>query len=92
MVLCGLSDQYNRAERPPGPTLGPVIGARARLEGLVVYDHLADFDRCRDELLAMIGSGTLRHREHVHHGLASAPGGFIDLLQGGNLGKALVRL
>lgn len=29
VVLCGLSDQYNRAERPPGPNLGPVIGARA---------------------------------------------------------------
>lgn len=92
VVLCGLSDQYNRAERPPGPNLGPVIGARARLEGLVVYDHLADFDRCRGELLAMIGNGTLRYREHVHHGLASAPAGFIDLLQGGNLGKALVSL
>ena len=29
VVLCGLSDQYNRSERPPGPNLGPVIGARA---------------------------------------------------------------
>ena len=92
VVLCGLSDQYNRAERPPGPNLGPVIGARARLEGLVVYDHLADLDRCRAELAAMIQAGTLRYREHLHEGLASAPAGFIGLLKGQNLGKALVRL
>lgn len=92
VVLCGLSDQYNRAERPPGPNLGPVIGARARVEGLVVYDHLADFDQCRRELAQMIAAGTLRYREHIYEGLASAPAGFIGLLNGENLGKALVRL
>lgn len=92
VVLCGLSDQYNRAERPAGPNLGPVIGARARLEGLVVYDHLADFAQCRSELAQMIAAGTLRYREHIHDGLASAPAGFIGLLNGDNLGKALVRL
>lgn len=92
VVLCGLSDQYNRAERPPGPNLGPVIGARARLQGLVVHDHLSDLERCRSELAAMIGAGTLRYREHIHDGLASAPAGFIGLLNGSNLGKALVRL
>ena len=92
VALCGLSDQYSRAERPPGPNLGPVIGARARLEGLVVYDHLADLDRCRAELAAMIHAGTLHYREHIHTGLASAPAGFIGLLKGENLGKALVRL
>ncbi|WP_313171308.1 NADP-dependent oxidoreductase [Stenotrophomonas sp.] len=92
VVLCGLSDQYNRAERPAGPNLGPVIGARARLEGLVVYDHLADFVQCRAELAQMIAAGTLRYREHIHDGLAAAPAGFIGLLKGENLGKALVRL
>lgn len=92
VVLCGLSDQYNRGERPAGPNLGPVIGARARLQGLVVYDHLHEFDRCRSELAAMIAAGTLRYREHIHEGLASAPAGFIGLLNGENLGKALVRL
>lgn len=92
VVLCGLSDQYNHAERPAGPNLGPVIGARARMEGLVVHDHLADFAQCRSELAQMIADGTLRYREHIHHGLAAAPAGFIGLLTGENLGKALVRL
>ena len=90
VVLCGLSDQYNRAERPPGPNLGPVIGARARLEGLVVYDHLADFARCRSELSSLIAAGQLHYREHIHHGLENAAAGFIGLLNGANTGKALV--
>lgn len=90
VVLCGLSDQYNRAERPPGPNLGPVIAARARLEGLVVYDHLADLDTCRRELAGLVAAGRLRYREHVHHGLENAVDGFIGLLRGENTGKALV--
>ena len=90
VVLCGLSDQYNRAERPPGPNLGPVIGARARLEGLVVYDHLADFGICRQQLAGLIGAGQLHYREHIHHGLEQAAAGFIGLLRGENTGKALV--
>lgn len=90
VVLCGLSDQYNRAERPPGPNLGPVIGARARLEGLVVYDHLADFATCRQELAGLIAAGQLHYREHIHHGLEQAAAGFIGLLNGENTGKALV--
>lgn len=90
VVLCGLSDQYNRAERPPGPNLGPVIGARARLEGLVVYDHLADFGTCRQELAGLIAAGQLHYREHIHHGLEQAAAGFIGLLNGENTGKALV--
>ena len=92
VVLCGLSDQYNRAEPPPGPNLGPVIGARARLEGLVVYDHLVDLPQCRQMLSAMITNGSLRYREHISHGLLSAPEGFIGLLRGENLGKALVQM
>ena len=92
VVLCGLSDQYNRSERPAGPNLGPVIGARARLQGLVVYDHLQDFAQCQAELAAMIGAGTLRYREDVHHGLEQAPAGFIALLTGENRGKSLVQL
>ncbi|WP_442683198.1 NADP-dependent oxidoreductase [Stenotrophomonas sp. JC08] len=90
VVLCGLSDQYNRAQRPPGPNLGPVIGARARLEGLVVYDHLADFGICRQQLAGLIGAGQLHYREHIHHGLEQAAAGFIGLLRGENTGKALV--
>lgn len=90
VVLCGLSDQYNRAQRPAGPNLGPVIGARARLEGLVVYDHLADFGACRQELAGLITAGQLHYREHIHHGLEHAAAGFIGLLRGQNTGKALV--
>ncbi len=92
VVLCGLIDQYHRAERPPGPNLGPVIAARARLEGLVVYDHLAELARCRAELGAMLAAGSLHYHEHRVHGLAAVPAAFIDLLRGEHHGKVLASL
>lgn len=92
IVLCGLASQYNADTPPPGPNLGPVIGARARMEGLVVYDHLPQFDAFRAELAPLLREGSLKYREQVYAGLAQAPQAFVDLMQGRNLGKALVRL
>lgn len=92
VVLCGLSSQYNQDQRPPGPNLGPVIGARARLEGLVVYDHMDRFAEFQAEVAPLVRSGELRYREEVSEGLASAPQAFVNLMQGRNRGKTLVRV
>jgi NADPH-dependent curcumin reductase CurA len=92
VVLCGLIDQYNAAQRPPGPNLGPVIGARATLTGLVVYDHLDRFPEFLAEVAPALRRGEIRWREDVRRGLAAAPGAFVDLMQGANLGKLLVRV
>lgn len=92
IVLCGLSGQYNEGVPPPGPHLGPVIGARARMEGLVVYDHLDRFQEFHEEVSDLVRGGRLRYREHVYQGLGQAAAGFASLMRGENLGKALVRL
>jgi NADPH-dependent curcumin reductase CurA len=44
------------------------------------------------ELGQLVGSGTLRPRESVAQGLASAPAAFLGLLKGKNFGKQLVKL
>jgi NADPH-dependent curcumin reductase CurA len=92
VVLCGLIDQYNRDTRPVGPNLGPVIGARARLEGLVVYDHLGRFPEFVAEVGPKVADGRIRWLADVRDGLAAAPEQFIALLEGRNVGKALVRV
>lgn len=92
VVLCGLSSQYNQDQWPPGPNLGPVIAARARLEGLVVYDHMHRFAEFQAEVAPLVRSGALRYREEVSEGLEHAPQAFVDLMQGRNRGKALVHV
>jgi NADPH-dependent curcumin reductase CurA len=92
VVLCGLIDQYNAAQRPPGPNLGPVIGARATLTGLVVYDHLDRLPDFLAEVAPGVRDGSIRWREDVRRGLAAAPQAFVDLMRGANVGKLLVRV
>lgn len=92
VVLCGLIDQYNADQRPPGPNLGPVIAARATLTGLVVHDHLDQFNAFVAEVAPALREGRIRHREDLVVGLDAAPRHFVAMLAGRNRGKALVRL
>jgi NADPH-dependent curcumin reductase CurA len=39
-----------------------------------------------------IAGGQVTSRETVHDGIETAPGAFLDLFSGGNIGKMLVRL
>jgi NADPH-dependent curcumin reductase CurA len=91
IVLCGMITQYNSdGPAPPGPNLAPVIGARATVRGLVVYDHQdkeADFLRQSTEWLRQ---GKLAYREDVAEGLEQAPAAFCRLMRGENVGKAIV--
>ncbi len=93
VVLCGMITQYNAdGAPPPGPNLAPVIGARATMRGLVVYDHQdkeADFLR---QCYAWLRDGKLAYREDVAHGLEEAPEAFCRLMRGENVGKAIVYL
>jgi NADPH-dependent curcumin reductase CurA len=92
VVLCGMIEAYSLDAPPPGPFLGPVVGARATLKGLVVYDWMHKMP----ELLRVVGGwirgGSFRYREDVTEGLEHAPEAFCRLMRGGNFGKALVRV
>ena len=92
VALCGLMDQYNQAEVPPGPNPGLVIRARATMRGLVVYDHEDLRPRMEEELGGRIRDGSLAYREAVFEGLESAPTAFCRLMAGKTFGKTVVCL
>ncbi len=92
VALCGLMDQYNQAQTPPGPNPGLVIRARATMRGLVVYDHEDLRPRMEEELGGRIRDGSLAYREAVFEGLESAPTAFCRLMAGQTFGKTVVRL
>lgn len=92
IILCGMIDQYQLEERPPGPNLAPLIAARASMHGLVVYDHFDAMSEFLDEAVPLYRSGRLACRETIYEGLAQAPKAFCDLMSGKGHGKHLVRL
>ncbi len=92
IVLCGMIEAYSMDQPPAGPWLGPVVGARATMKGLVVYDHMQRMPELTKVVGAWIRDGSFHYREDIAEGVASAPEAFCRLMRGGNFGKALVRI
>jgi NADPH-dependent curcumin reductase len=92
MVLCGLVDQYHADAPPPGLPAGLIVGKRAQVSGLVVYDFYGRWAEFLAELQPAVARGAIVIAEDAAHGLAGAPAQFQKLLEGRHLGKALVSL
>ncbi len=91
LAVCGMIAGYNGAPMPmANPAL--ILVNRLKLEGFIVSEHMEVWPQALSELGHLVGSGQLRPRESVAHGLASAPEAFLGLLQGKNFGKQLVKL
>jgi NADPH-dependent curcumin reductase CurA len=92
IVICGQISQYN-AERPE-PTFHPglLITFRATMQGFLVSDYAPRFGEALPRLARWLADGKLRYREDVTEGLENAPRAFISMLNGGNRGKALVKV
>ncbi|MGI9236897.1 MAG: zinc-binding dehydrogenase, partial [Woeseiaceae bacterium] len=90
VVLCGLMAQYNSNEMPPGPNPAFIIKARATVRGMVVYDH----EDLRAEMVTQVSQwlrdGKIKYLEDRTEGLENAPEAFSRLMQGKNVGKAIV--
>jgi NADPH-dependent curcumin reductase CurA len=93
IVLCGMPAAYS-LDSPPahGPWLGPVVGARATIRGLVVYDHFHRMGEMQKVIGRWIREGRFKYREDVTDGLEHAPEAFCRLMRGENFGKSLVRV
>lgn len=91
-VLCGLAAQYHADAPPPGIPTGLIIGKRAQLHGLVVYDFYDRWDVFMEEVAPLVRSGALTIAEDHAEGLEAAPALFERLMDGANVGKALIAL
>jgi len=92
VALCGLVSQYN-ATSPDGIfNLRALFNKRVRLQAFLLSDHKDLLAQASADLLIAFRDGQLRHEETIYEGLDQAPLAFVDMLQGKNLGKQLVRL
>ena len=92
IVLCGFMTQYNLATPPPGPNLGPIVGSRASIKGVVVYDH---YDK-QQEFITLasqwLEEGKINYIEDEVFGIENTPTHFCSLMRGENFGKTIVTL
>lgn len=94
IVCCGAMSAYDAGVPPPGPRGVPalLVARRLRMQGFVVLDHPMLRDAAEAQLARWIDEGTLSVPMHVTEGLENAPSALLELLAGGNFGKAMVRV
>jgi NADPH-dependent curcumin reductase len=96
--VCGVIAHYNEEALTTGPdrlplAMSTVLQKRIRMQGFIILDHYGErFDTFRREMAEWVAAGRVKHREHVVDGLQNAPGALIDLLEGRNFGKVVVRV
>lgn len=93
IAICGQISQYNLSEPEQGPRLlWNLIVKRAKVEGLLVTDFAERYGEAFRELYGWVSDGQLKYRERITEGIENAPAAFIEMLQGANIGKQLVRV
>ncbi len=93
VALCGMISNYNDEELQPGPRgMTVIIGRRLTIQGFIVTDHLEAGKEYVSKAIQWLAEGKLKYHETIAEGIENAPSAFIDLLQGKNIGKQIVRL
>ena len=92
-AFCGMISQYNDTDPTPGPSnLIQIVGKRLRFEGFIVSDHFGEMPAFISDMAGWIKDGKITWRETVDDGVEAAPGAFMKLFKGENVGKMLVKL
>lgn len=92
IVICGRISGYHAAEPYGIKNMGAVLVNRVRMQGIIVFDWADRYAEANKALAGYVAQGKLKTRESIVDGLERAPQGFIDLVNGRNFGKQLVKL
>lgn len=96
ITLCGMAAKYNMTSLPEGPDrttilLFNIMAKRITIKGLIIYDHMADHAKFIEDMSAWVCDGKIKVKEDITVGIENAIGAFINLMQGKNFGKPLVK-
>jgi hypothetical protein len=93
IAVCGQISQYNAEQPEMGPRwLGQLIIKQAKVEGFLVYQFSDRYEEALRQLSNWLRERKIKYREDVVDGLENAPRAFINMMEGHNIGKQLVKI
>lgn len=93
VINCGAISLYNETEQPTGPRLETtLIKQSVKMQGFIVSNYEEDFLEGIQQLSQWLLEGKLKREETVVEGFDQIPQAFIDLFNGKNKGKMLVKV
>jgi len=93
VIKCGTVSIPVWVPPPQGPRIDrEILTRRLRIEGFIIFDHIARFEAAAAKLAGLLADGKLRYDEDIETDIAEAPRALVDVYAGRNSGKKLVRL
>jgi len=90
--VCGQISQYNLQHPEPGPRLlGQILVKQLKVEGFIVTRFQERWPQGIAQMARWIQEGKLRYREDIVLGFENTSRAFIEMLEGKNTGKMLVK-
>jgi NADPH-dependent curcumin reductase CurA len=90
--MCGAVSNFGTSDQPSLAELIEVVLRRVTIRGFIVRDFEALRAEFEERVSGWLASGALVDRATVFEGIENAGAGLEGLLNGANLGKALIRL
>ena len=81
----------DEAMRLPG-AWREILTKRLQVRGFIVWDYKDEFNHFLSETAPLVKSNKIIFRETITKGIENAPKAFINLLNGKNFGKQLVKV
>lgn len=93
MVICGAISVYNNTELPQSLSVQPfLIKNSALMQGFIISNFSEKFPEAINQLATWLADGKLTYTETIVEGFENIPKAFIDLFDGKNKGKMIVRI
>ena len=91
-AICGMIEGYNTGSNYAFRYIMRIIAARIMMKGFIYTDYLPEMADFYRDMGGWMAAGKVTSRETIRDGIEAAPGAFLDLFRGANMGKMLVRL
>ncbi|MBO0593704.1 NADP-dependent oxidoreductase [Cellulophaga sp. E16_2] len=93
MIICGAISVYNSTEVPMGVSVQPfLVKNSALMQGFIVSNYADKFPEAMKQLSIWLSEGKLKYTETVVEGFDNIPSAFLDLFDGKNKGKMIVKI
>ncbi|MBJ7882486.1 NADP-dependent oxidoreductase [Gelidibacter salicanalis] len=93
MVICGAISLYNATELPKSLSVQPfLVKNSALMQGFIVSNYAEKFPEAMTQLSEWLAEDKLTYTETVVEGFDKIPTAFIDLFEGKNKGKMIVKI
>ena len=92
LIICGAISVYNSTELPKSISVQPfLVKNSALMQGFIVSNYAEKFPEGIKQLATWLAEGKLKYTETIVEGFENTPQAFIDMLNGKNKGKMIVK-